>query len=370
MPDPATSRCPTLVVAIDGLRAAALGAYGQTAYETPAFDQLATEAVTYSEAFAPTPDPRDLYAQLAADGVIPDGAVLLTDDPEVTEPFAEQFARVVTIEPPTPDVVAATLDETAAAAVWADFAVALIEAVGEADEPPPLIWLHARGLRGPWDAPPETYASLLDEDDPEIEAETAPAEGEIDQGDPRDDHGDDARFAAGVRYAGQVVTLDACLAGWLDLADGLFEGVDHRLVVTGVRGYALGEHGRIGSTDDRLFTETQHVPLMVRNPGADQGFLREAMTVSLADVLATLGEKPTANEVITLASPSGAAAVVTGDWLLRRSADPAVAIELYVKPDDRWEQNDIASLKPDLVDELLARIPAGDSAVAAPRADP
>lgn len=361
-PDDDLARCLTLVVAVDGLRAASLGAYGQTTYETPAFDQLATEAVTYSEAYAATPDPRDLYAQLAKSRAIPPSAVLLTDDAAITEPIAEAFDRVVVIDPPTLDDLAPTIDQTAMAAVWADFAVALIEALGDDGEPPPLVWLHTRGLRGPWDAPPETYASLIDEDDPEVATDVTPPESETDD----EDAQDDAQFAAACRYAGQVMTLDACLAGWLDLADGLLEGTEHRLIVTGVRGYALGEHGRIGTTDDRLFTELQHVPLLIREPGIDRRFVREADPTSLDAVLASLGSQPSADQPVTLASPSGAASVLTTDWLLRRPADSATAIELYVKPDDRWEQNDIASLEPAVADELLALLTDGDSAVAAP----
>ena len=56
---------PTIVIAIDGLRASALGVYGQTAYETTAFDALTAESRTYEWVYARTPDPRDFYAALA-----------------------------------------------------------------------------------------------------------------------------------------------------------------------------------------------------------------------------------------------------------------------------------------------------------------
>ncbi|MEO0529935.1 MAG: hypothetical protein AAF266_05075, partial [Planctomycetota bacterium] len=203
MPEPPPSPCPTIVITIDGLRAASLGAYGQTAYETPAFDQLAAEGLTYGEAYAPTPDPRELYPRIAAAGSIPGGAVLVSDDPTAAEAFANAFARVVPVEVPMPDEVAATVEQTAAAAVWAEFAVALVE-VMSSDSPPPLVWFHTRGLAGPWDAPPESYAALIDEEDPEVSADVARPEGPVEH--------DDERFAASCRYAGQVMTLDACLA--------------------------------------------------------------------------------------------------------------------------------------------------------------
>jgi hypothetical protein len=51
--------------------------------------------------------------------------------------------------------------------------------------------------------------------------------------------------------------------------------------------------------------------------------------------------------------------------MLRAPTNAASTPELYVKADDRWEQNDIASLQEAVVAELLATLQnPGDSGVA------
>ncbi|TWT94083.1 Sulfatase [Botrimarina colliarenosi] len=350
---------PTIVLAIDGLRAAALGAYGQTGYETPAFDTLAAEGRTYDNIHATTPQASDFYARLAP--VLKGrAATLLTDDPGVTESARGAFGHVVPIHPAAPTAHAASIEEATMAATWGEFAEALIATVADS---PGLIWIHTRGLYGPWDAPPALMAPLLDEDDPEIEPTITPPDSLTED--------DDERFAASCRYAAQVMLLDACLGGLLDLIDGLFEGEDYRLAVLGLRGFPLGEHGRLGGVDQRLYSEQQHTPLFVRGADPDSRFDRAATPQSIeAAMLQVLAGADASDGVVRMES-SEAFAIVTADWLLRAPAGMPDAVELYVKPDDRWEQNNIASLRREVVDELLASLSAGhaasrESAVAAP----
>lgn len=348
---------PTIVIAIDGLRASALGAYGQTAYETPALDALAAESRAYEWAYAPTPEPADLSARIA--GFLPTGGVLVTDDAAATRTLALKFGRVIEIEPAAPSEPADSIDATTTAATWA----AMAEAIVEANNAGALfVWLHTRGLYGPWDAPAELMQSLLDEDDPEVVSEIAPPDVETDE--------PDERFAASCRYAAQVMTLDACLGGWLDIVAGLYEGEDYRLVALGLRGFPLGEHGRIGGVDARLFSEQQHAPLLVREPDANARFDRCAAPLTLDAALATLlsGAEPQSGPVC-LSSPT-ARAMITSEWMLRLPDGDAEAAELYVKPDDRWDQNDVASLEGEAAAKLLAAMaPGADSGVVSAEAD-
>ena len=53
-----------LVVAVDGLRAAALGAYGNTAFGTPALDQLAAESFLFDSCLAPAAELAPIYRAL------------------------------------------------------------------------------------------------------------------------------------------------------------------------------------------------------------------------------------------------------------------------------------------------------------------
>lgn len=344
---------PTIVIAIDGLRASALGAYGQTAYETPAFDALTAESRTYEWVYARTPDPSEFYAALASHLTI-ERSVLVADDQEATAAIRSRFGAIVEIEPLTPIEPAPTIDGTTTAAIWAAMAEALVEANAAGSQ---VVWLHTRGLYGPWDAPAELMESLIDEDDPEIAPDVTPPDLVTDD--------DDERFAASCRYAAQVMALDACLGGLLDIVDGVYEGEDYRLIVIGLRGFPLGEHGRIGGVDGRLFSEQQHMPLLVREPDTNARLDRCATPSTLDAVVSGLlaGIKLPGGPIF-LSSPDSKV-IITDDWLLRAPVDAASMAELYVKPDDRWEQNDIASLEEGLTAELLAMLSSPlDSGVA------
>ena len=349
-------RIPTVIVTIDGLRAAALGAYGQTAYETPAFDALAADGLTHEWCYAATPDPRDLFRALA--GTTRWGPVvrLVTDDARIAAASHEAIAHVETLDLDPPREPASAIDQTYAAGAWQGFAAAIADSAPDDGE---AVWLHTRGLYGPWDAPLELIEAQRDEDDVAIGAGVTPPEAEVAAGD------EDTAFAAACRYAAEVMVHDACLAGWRDIAEGVFEGHDWRLVVAGTRGFPLGEHGRVGGVDPRLFSEQMQVPLLVLTSESADAFTRENRPLTLAAGFAA----NRSGRRVELSSASNAAALLENDRLLRRpGADEAgEEAELYVKPDDRWEQNDIAKLEPDRADQMLASLAGDDSGVANPR---
>jgi hypothetical protein len=72
------------------------------------------------------------------------------------------------------------------------------------------------------------------------------------------------------------------------------------------------------------------------------------------------------HEALYAASPSGARVIRTTDWTLRTEPQDSsgsssgrqgtTRCELYVRPDDRWEANDVANLCSDVVDDLLAKL--------------
>ncbi len=339
-----TEETPTFVLAIDGLRAAALGAYGQTAYEMPAFDALAAESIVYDWCYASTPEPAGTYARLGT--AIPSNAWLVTDDQRLGDQHRGAFAesRVVSTEPASAS--AESIEQTTAAAAWEAIAAETVR-WAEADSSP-LLWVHTKGLLHPWDAPAALYDSLLDDDDPEIDSSIEVPDGTVEP-----DELAEAALAASCRYAAGVMTLDACLAGWLDLVAGLMEGRNYRLIVAGVRGFALGEHGYLGAADDRLFSEIQQVPLFAAGMLGDRRFTRESLPLTLLTAMQSLlaGGLPSGSEA-RLHADSGPEALVTSDWMLRQDPADAENAELYVKPDDRWEQNDIAKLEEQAVQEL------------------
>src|SRR6187399_1377417 len=57
-------RSNILVVVVDGLRASALGAYGNTSFPTPALDRFAAQSMLFDACFAPTAELNEIYHAL------------------------------------------------------------------------------------------------------------------------------------------------------------------------------------------------------------------------------------------------------------------------------------------------------------------
>jgi hypothetical protein len=382
-----------ICIAIDGLRASALGAYGNTWHPTPALDLLASQSQVIDWMLCDRPTLDGFYAsvwrvpgislaeQLAAAGV---QAALTTDDSVIAERAeATAFAEIRRIEF-TAEQSAATVVETELAQL---FAVAIDQVEGwasaedspDASTPPRLLWLHARGFHGAWDAPLEYRDSLLeDEDPPAPEFVTPPALETV------ADH--DTLLLHRAAYAAQTMVLDECVDA---LLAALVEvGLDEStlVVLVGSRGFSLGEHGTVGGEATGLYGELLHVPCLVRAPGAGGPPPRSSQLSLPVDLAATLlewfgvdatvsaergssllaggGDGPSANRQYVIATgDAGGRAIRTPAWMLiQRAFDSAQlaehsdggAVELYLKPDDRWEANEIADRCPEIVVELLA----------------
>jgi arylsulfatase A-like enzyme len=383
-----------IVIAVDGLRASALGAYGNTAHATPALDALASRSVVVEWMLCTSPELSAFYdaawgepplsRQIAAEG---GAATLITDDSEVAERGdAAGFANVLLVELPSTDA-AETVSDTSIAKL---FAVAA-ELIGESSSddgghrgkqmPAALYWIHTRGLNGPWDAPTELRASLLDEGDPASPTFTEPpAEVQL------ADH--DALLGFQVAYAAQIAVLDECVEGLLEALTDVGIGDDSLIALLGASGFALGEHGVVGSEDRRLFSARLHVPCLLSAPNAAPAPPRRSSLATPRDLQATLarwlGSDPErelgdAADLLAAENPErdrviahgrdGEHAIRTLSWMLRISAEAVESngnslasaqssetIELYVKPDDRWEANEVAALCPDDVERLTAML--------------
>ncbi len=230
-----------------------------------------------------------------------------------------------------------------------------------------LVWIHSRGMYGAWDAPLELQEELLarEEGDPPPDDVLAPPDLWLDESsDP------DTAFRWSCAYAAQVMALDACLEGLCQtLVD---KGGRHWLVVfLGVRGFPLGEHGKVGGVDGRLYSEQLHVPMLWRFVDRRDRLARNTQLVSLADLgpalLACSDGKSLIpdHDALTAFGPAGQRSIRTAEWSLVAAPSPEskrfddhCRRELFVRPDDRWEANDVASLCPEVVESLLARIAA------------
>ncbi|MEM6329355.1 MAG: sulfatase-like hydrolase/transferase [Planctomycetota bacterium] len=372
----------TILLTIDGLRAAALGAYGNTWHPTPALDQLACGSVLVEWAFAETADPLTIHRQLA--DLLPpaDWRQVVTDDPAAAETLtqnpsnASRFDSVLQLETPAPAAAAEAIPDTALAVAFAGFVEAVEAAnLGGASDSKTL-WLHTRGLTGPWDAPAEVIARLVDEDDPAPPESTAPAAGRIDrQADP------DAVFAAACRYAAQIAVLDTCLGQLVATIDQQDPQRQTQLVLLGVRGYPLGEHGRVGMPEAGAYAESRHVPLLVRDHRRTPGRRFAAAPITLLAALSAVAKADRLHDdgiEQALAAHASATVVLHGqkpaarsmDWCLVAGSDAnssnaaapggrgADNHELYAKPDDRWEANNVASVRPGVVEAMAALLAA------------
>jgi arylsulfatase A-like enzyme len=174
-------------------------------------------------------------------------------------------------------------------------------------------------------------------------------------------------------YAGQVALADMCLGPWLDAFEEHPLAGETLLVVTAPRGYPLGEHRRLGPCDQALYGELLHVPLFIRLPQAEPARLQRIVQPhQLHDLIGQtcgwLSKRepvgPTSFEFLMRGHPDAAyaahgdqRAVRTPAWFLRELVrESKRTYELFAKPDDRWEANEVSSLCSDVVELLAAEL--------------
>ena len=349
-----------LILTIDGLRARALGAYGNTWFNTPELDQLASQGTVfdrllvesqqlpaYFDALWSGTDPesnrQSLLVRLKQEGYL---CHLVTDDPQLADrPDVEPFDDVTVVDSST-DTAAEEIMDCGMATTLAAAADCLGEWSAEYEQPR-LLWVHLRGLTAAWDAPMELADSLLGEEDPPLEPSVEVPE------QPVDDTPDaaDQLLLAGCRYAGQVMALDAALGAVLALLDDLWpEEMPVEVVLTGTRGFALGEHGWLGLQSPAAHRELFHVPLLVRASGV-AGMRRQAGLLQTSDLapllyqLATTGSFIPAERTLARGGSADSQYVENDEWSYVATGDASTngEGELFVLPDDQWQANNVAS---------------------------
>jgi arylsulfatase A-like enzyme len=298
--------------------------------------------------------------------------VLVTDDEAVADhPSAEGFDE--TVEVPS----AADHGEPASEVETTHAARFFAEASEHVDvERPFFLWLHTRGLAGPWDAPPAFRERYVDEDDPpaptftRLETRRLPPDVDLDE-----------RFGLAQAYAGQTTLLDVCLGGLLAHLDETGLADRTALLIVSPRGIGLGEHDDVGMSDERLHAEIVQVPWILRLPKPYGRLRRSQELVQPCDIYYTLAEllgtpldphgwgrsalalfegRPAWRDRAIVAG-RGSRGIRTRAWYLLekreaegdRSAEASPpAPQLFAKPDDWWEVNDVADRCPDIVEGL------------------
>ncbi len=356
-----------LVIVVDGLRASALATYGNTAFPTPLLDELASRSLVVEWLIAESPLLADFYREACP--AAPDTTIrrwLVTDDPAIATLVRGGFDEVVQIEL-GPSQPAEELAETQAARffVQAVEQLALWQKDAAEQNANGLLWVHFSGLCGPWDAPLPLRGELMDEDDP-LPAEFVDPPALLQNIDDPDE-----LLKYRVAYAAQVAVLESCLAGVLEAFEEMTHPGEKLAMILGSRGFSLGEHGCVGCDCGTLYSEQLHLPWLMLTQQTREPLPRVTGFARPADIHATLNEwfHPTATiespglslisaltgaptqlrEVMLAENRAGEQMIRTPAWSLKQGE----TIELYSKPDDRWEANDVASLCPEIVQVLV-----------------
>ena len=366
MPQPSA-----ICIAIDRLHVGMLGAYGNSWIHTPALDRLASESLLLDQAIIDSPDLRLLYRSYwqGHHASVPDASIdapplpqllreqglhtaLITDDPQVADhPLSAGFGERLVVE----EKISKTSTDTSLERLFARAAQWLEQQDGAF-----FCWIHSRGLAGAWDAPLELRNQYADPEDPiPPDIRQPPSRRLSEDADP------DELLGIVHAYAGQVTLLDSCIGALLELVGEHPLAKEALVIFFSARGYPLGEHGRLGPIDDALYSELVHVPMLLRLPDRAAALTRAPQLVQPADLFATLSNwhqvegprSPAAWSLLPLAEGDNTAArqvafaiaqheraLRTGAWHARLTKhEDREQLELFVKPDDRWEANEVAS---------------------------
>ncbi len=382
-----------ICLTVDRLHRGFLGPYGNTWIETPGFDHLASESLLLDQALADSAQLSDVCSSLWAGSHVLERAgarpsphpleilskhlhlTLLSDDQTLIDlPASKWFAERILGQLPESAQTAETIEQTH----LAQFFGASVDTVMQLPRPFGL-WLHTGSLGCLWDAPYELRARYADEEDPDPPAIVRPPQLRL-----APDADPDELLGYRHAYAGQVSLLDTLLDAWLDSLreEGLLR--DTVLMVLAPRGCSLGEHQLVGEPvplPDQPgppvppHGELIQVPWLLRVPDGSGRAVRMQSFVQPADLMPTLFDslglaipaglrqslrtrmqEGTDARDRVLVQAQGYQAIRTPGWYLvqpERAVDGAS--QLYAKPGDVWEQNEV-SQRCNHVVELLGEV--------------
>jgi len=416
-----------IVIVVHGWNVSWLGPYGNEWVLTPNLDRLAAEGVAFDQHIADLPDPALAWQTLWSGrysfpsrttkpqpspislATLPEREIQTIWLPDLrSAPSREEEECWETIIAPRRD--ADSGPEVALIAA----AEAGIEVLTTAAKS--LLWIETDRPLPPWSINDDVFAAyydacgpLLEEDEDAIASNgesgaeempppwVDPPSGEVESFSERDWR----RLAAGV--ASVTSQLDTELG---EIFERLREaGLDQDClwVVTASAGLPLGEHGHIGYQRSLLYEDRTHVPLIMRLPGGREAGRRVDSLTQPVDILPTLLEwfqhSPSSvahgKSLLPLATRrsdpireyavSGLGGGKGTEWALQTpqwklilparsgAEDAGRSPQLFEKPDDRWEVNDLRAKHLEWTEHLEERLhafvaaAAADGPLAAPR---
>lgn len=391
-------RMKVLLVNVHGLPVGYIGAYGNDWIETPVLDSLAAEGIVFDAHIADRPDPSGACpAWRTGCYDLPDEALTVQAPSKWFPDVLDQF-RAANV----PTMLVHDGRRTPSGQFLAGWDRGLASDAGEEEDPlsstveaslEALEWLEksTQGLLcvdigtllPPWRAPAEFAEHYFGDASDDAEEEPAAPPGPLTR--PLASFLDSSDMAGWQRlqrsYAGLVTYVDTGLGA---LWDAVRErGVEDEicLIITADHGFPLGEHKLVGFDRPWLHEERVHVPLLIRLPGALEATRRVLALTQPVDLAPTLldlfGLPPVAMHGRSLmplwqgrADPvrpyaiSGLRvgertewALRTPDWVfllpvLQEVEDQPRPRQLYVKPADRWELNNLVQHHAALADQL------------------
>ena len=267
---------------------------------------------------------------------------------------------------------------------------------GRRERDPFVLWLDLFSPHGPWD-PPQPYRDqyataepdefeageegdlVEDAEGEEIDLEEVPVLIDVPAGAIGDVIDEAELLRLRRTYAGTVTLVDRWLGTLFDALKRLGRLDDTLIVFTADQGEPLGEHGYVRRFRPWLYEELIHTPLIVRMPGGAYGGSRHQALVQTVDLLPTIvsalglppipqvhghdllplirGEQTKVRDYACLGMDVEEFAIRTHLWHLIVPVepdpdDPPRRPELYRKPEDRWDQNDVAAQNPEVAEHL------------------
>ncbi len=310
-----------VVISMDGWREDHRSGAGYPRATTPHLDALAEGAITFEQAFTPTPDSFEAHASLftsmwptthganqALNQPLRDDWITFAEELQVSGYDTVAFVDGGDLDPQWKlnqgffryDLV--PRHETEASNSLAKFRRKIYDANQwlasreGVDERPFFLFFHSRVLRPPFQSPyPRNETFDPDYPDPSRRVVTLDDVRKIERGEKRLDASEVRHVIA--QYDAELATVDFYLDDWLRR---LFEGggfADNTVfVLLSTQGMELLEHGTVGADSKLLVDTSLHVPLLWWVPGMDGRVV--GSQVRLIDVLPTLydllGLEPTA----------------------------------------------------------------------------
>jgi arylsulfatase A-like enzyme len=368
-----------LVLNASALHLGFLGCYGNEWIETPQLDRLAAESIVFDQHYADNPGDigeeqscwtgryRFPYPQS-------EGSKMGTRHPGLGRLLEEREISVARVQ-------AASSAEGLATASWKSIADKTLRELNRLESQDQwLLWVDLSTLAPPWQIPGEFlsryFAEGTDEEDQPLLPWLDPSVGLLDLADAQ------ALERLQNTYGAVVTHFDSRLGLLLDQLEERGLRDEALVCVTAGSGLSLGEHGIVGPCRPWLHEEMLHLPLMVRLPqGAEAGrrVLGLTQPVDLPPTLLEAFDLPAPTwahghslwslmrgqkEQVRVYACAGMQTGETIEWALRTprwgsmlpvyfAADDAPRQpQLYLKPDDRWEVNNVRQHHLDLAEHL------------------